>query len=93
MAKRLDELTDLIAADLKAGKKSKLLIELPSEYRQGITEVAFDKANRLAKAKLRQEKLTELTSSKAFKTIFPDASVCIQGNCIIIEVNDVTSAN
>jgi len=91
--KRLDELTELLAADLKAGKKAKSLTELPFEYRQGITEVAFDKANRLAEAKLRKEKLTELTSSKAFKTIFPDASVFIQGNRIIIEVNDAASAN
>lgn len=93
MADHLDELADLIAADLKAGKKAKSLTELPSEYRQDITEIAFQKAACLAKRKLRLETLTELTSGKAFKALFPNASVQIIGNRIIIEVTDVPAAD
>jgi len=89
----LDELANLIAADLKAGKKAKSLAELPSEYRQGMTDVAFQKAACLAKRKLRLETITELTSGKAFKALFPNATVQIVGNHIIVEVTDVPSAD
>jgi hypothetical protein len=93
VANHLDELADLIAADLKAGKKAKSLTELPSEYRQGMTDVAFQKAMCLGKRQLRLEKLTELTSGKVFKALFPNATVQIVGNRIIIEVTDVPAAN